>query len=330
MDKGDVAWVPEARGKAVKVISALLKHLPATEQYRVIFIRRNIDEILASQRKMLIRRGEDPDKQDDAQMKVLFEKHVRGVEQWLAGRGNVRTLYVHYSDMLGDPRPQIERVNAFLGGKLDTAQMAEVVDPARVGITGCSYGGYFTLQSLATYPNTYSVGNAQCSLNDMMYEFNFGWSPFLAYLIGDTPTGNPAEYIKDSPTYNAYKIESPLLIFHGTMDFLFFEHLTNVHDQVKANGVDARFFRPIGYGHGIGGVTDPLTNRPVPNAGPMGQRFAFQLQLDWFRKHLGLTPSLAFDAAAARRYARLRQVSPLEGLAPRLTIPGLPAHLEVR
>ena len=54
MDKGDVAWVAEARGKAVKVISALLKHLPADEQYRVIFIRRNIDEILASQRKMLI------------------------------------------------------------------------------------------------------------------------------------------------------------------------------------------------------------------------------------------------------------------------------------
>ena len=130
MDKGDTAWVPEARGKAVKVISALLKHLPATEQYRVIFIRRNIDEILASQRKMLIRRGEDPDKQDDAQMKVLFEKHVRGVEAWLAERRNVRTLYVHYSDMLGDPRPQIERVNAFLGGKLDTARMAEVVDPA--------------------------------------------------------------------------------------------------------------------------------------------------------------------------------------------------------
>ena len=130
MDKGDTAWVPDARGKAVKVISALLKHLPANEQYRVIFIRRNIDEILASQRKMLIRRGEDPDKQDDAQMKVLFEKHVRGVEAWLAERRNVRTLYVHYSDMLGDPRPQIERVNAFLGGKLDTARMAEVVDPA--------------------------------------------------------------------------------------------------------------------------------------------------------------------------------------------------------
>lgn len=130
MDKGDTGWVPEARGKAVKVISALLKFLPTTEEYRVIFIRRNIDEILASQRKMLIHRGEDPDRQDDAQMKVLFEKHLRSVEEWLASRRNVRTLYVHYSDMLGNPKPQIERVNAFLGGKLDTARMAEVVDPA--------------------------------------------------------------------------------------------------------------------------------------------------------------------------------------------------------
>ena len=129
MDKGDVAWVPEARGKAVKIISALLKYLPADERYRVIFIRRDIDEILASQRKMLIHRGEDPDKQDDAQMKRLFEKHVRQVEEWLAAQKHIQTLYVHYSDMLGNPGPQIERVNTFLGGKLDPARMAEVVDP---------------------------------------------------------------------------------------------------------------------------------------------------------------------------------------------------------
>ena len=129
MDKGDTAWVPEARGKVVKVISALLKYLPSSEKYRVVFIRRQIDEILASQRKMLIHRGEDPDKQDDAQMKVLFEKHVRQVEEWLRSQPNVQTLYVHYSDMVGNPQPQIERVNTFLGGQLNTQAMAEVVDP---------------------------------------------------------------------------------------------------------------------------------------------------------------------------------------------------------
>jgi hypothetical protein len=129
LDKGDTAWLPEARGKVVKVISALLKHLPPGEQYRVIFVRRHMSEILASQRKMLVHRGEDPDKQDDAQMAMLFEKHVRQVEEWLRNQPNVRTLYVHYSDVLSDPLPQIAQIDAFLGGQLDTRAMAEVIDP---------------------------------------------------------------------------------------------------------------------------------------------------------------------------------------------------------
>lgn len=129
LDKGDTAWLPKARGMAVKVISALLQHLPAGYSYRVVFIRRNIDEILASQRKMLVRRGEDPDKVDDAQMAALFEKHVRQVESWLAQQPNIRTLYLHYSDILGDPLPRIAEVNAFLDGRLDEAAMAEVVEP---------------------------------------------------------------------------------------------------------------------------------------------------------------------------------------------------------
>ena len=129
MDKGDTAWVPDARGKAVKVISALLKYLPTTEQYRVIFIRRNIDEILASQRKMLINRGEDPDKMDDAQMTMLFENHVRQVESWLAQQPNIEVLYVHYSDVMADPLTAINSMGRFLGRDLDVRAMAEVVDP---------------------------------------------------------------------------------------------------------------------------------------------------------------------------------------------------------
>lgn len=130
LDKGDTAWLPEARGKVVKVISALLKHLPPSEQYRVIFVRRNMNEILASQRKMLINRGEDPDKQDDAQMAILFEKHLSQVESWLAAQPNIKVLYLQYSDILSNPLPEIEKLNAFLGGSLDTARMAEAVDPA--------------------------------------------------------------------------------------------------------------------------------------------------------------------------------------------------------
>lgn len=129
MDKGDIDWVPTAKGKVVKVISALLKYLPGDQPYRVVFVRRNMPEILASQRKMLIRRGEDPNKMDDEQMAMLFEKHVKQVEAWLAAQPNIRTLYVHYSDVLANPQPQIATINDFLGGTLNTGRMAEVVDP---------------------------------------------------------------------------------------------------------------------------------------------------------------------------------------------------------
>ncbi|MBP6016177.1 MAG: sulfotransferase [Candidatus Promineofilum sp.] len=129
MDQGDTEWVVDARGKVIKVISALLKHLPPGEQYRVIFVRRNMPEILASQRKMLIRRGEDPDKMNDAQMAMLFEKHLKQIDEWLRAQPNFRVLYVHYSEVLADPRPHIAKINDFLGGTLDAAGMAEMIDP---------------------------------------------------------------------------------------------------------------------------------------------------------------------------------------------------------
>lgn len=129
MDKGDTGWMNQAQGKVVKVISALLKHLPAGYNYQVIFLRRHMSEILASQRKMLINRGEDPDKMDDAQMTMLFENHVRQVENWLAQQPNIEVLYVHYSDVMADPLTAINSMGRFLGRDLDVRAMAEVVDP---------------------------------------------------------------------------------------------------------------------------------------------------------------------------------------------------------
>ena len=56
----DRNWLPEARGKAVKIISELLKYLPETQTYRIIFLRRALEEVLASQDRMLVRRGVQP------------------------------------------------------------------------------------------------------------------------------------------------------------------------------------------------------------------------------------------------------------------------------
>ena len=129
LDKGDTAWLSEAQGKAVKVITALLKHLPADRQYRVLMMRRNMAEILASQRKMLENRGEDAGTMDDDKMAELFGKHLQSVEQWLHAQANMAVLDVDYGDVLSDPIPQIDRINSFLDGRLDEVKMAAVIDP---------------------------------------------------------------------------------------------------------------------------------------------------------------------------------------------------------
>jgi hypothetical protein len=125
----DKAWLEEARGKVVKMIAALLKHLPPDYDYRVIFMRRKLDEVLASQRQMLVRRGEPTDAISDERMANLFGRHVKQVEAWLAEQPNVEVLYVDYGQALADPASQAQRVNRFLDGGLDEAAMARVVDP---------------------------------------------------------------------------------------------------------------------------------------------------------------------------------------------------------
>ena len=130
LDKGDTEWLPQAEGKVVKVISALLRHLPGDNyRYKVIFMRRHMPEILASQRKMLVHRGEEADRMDDERMADLFAKHLRDVEQWLAQAENVDVHYVHYSDALQDPQTTAERVAQFLGRDLNVERMVGVVDP---------------------------------------------------------------------------------------------------------------------------------------------------------------------------------------------------------
>src|SRR5512136_1126708 len=119
LPKGDVAWLPDAEGKAVKVIAALLPSLPDGYHYRVIFMQRAMAEVLASQRQMLIRRGEDPNKIPDDMLAKLFEKHLKQVNDWVSQQPHVERLDVNYNEMLKDPQPFVEQIDAFLGNQLD-------------------------------------------------------------------------------------------------------------------------------------------------------------------------------------------------------------------
>ena len=128
----DKDWLPLAQGRAVKVISFLLTELPPDRAYRVVFIRRALSEVLASQRAMLARRDipvADP-AADDRRMGALYRKHLWQAEGWLAVQPNIRTLYVDHRSAIAHPADTARAVAEFLGGSLDVEAMAAAVDPA--------------------------------------------------------------------------------------------------------------------------------------------------------------------------------------------------------
>ncbi|GMU33810.1 MAG: sulfotransferase family protein [Planctomycetia bacterium] len=128
--KEDKSWLPEACGKVVKMISQLLLDLP-TEGYRynVLFMRRAMPEILASQKEMMKRRGTVKDGgPSDEDMANLLNKHVDQVLKWVDQQPCFQLLEVDYNAMLKNSIPHVAAINAFLGGKLDTAAMSAVVD----------------------------------------------------------------------------------------------------------------------------------------------------------------------------------------------------------
>lgn len=123
----DTDWLEQAAGQAVKIISRLLFDLPADFCYKVIFMQRRMDEVLASQRGMLARRGR-PVEADDQKMGKLFRRHLEEVEGWLHRQGHIEVVRINYNETLENPLEQAHKVNRFLRGGLDTAKMAAVVD----------------------------------------------------------------------------------------------------------------------------------------------------------------------------------------------------------
>lgn len=128
--KEDATWIPSTRGKVFKMVSLLLYHLPANERYRIVLMRRDTNEILASERKMLERLGKDANHATDERMADIFRKHLQHLEGWLEQQSHLSVLQVSYNDVVGDPRGPLERVARFMGGGLDVEKMMGVVDPA--------------------------------------------------------------------------------------------------------------------------------------------------------------------------------------------------------
>jgi len=126
--RADQSWLGRARGHAIKVIHLLLRELPADGRftYRVIFMKRPLAEIIASQRVMLERQGKAS--ADEAALMKIYQSQLLQVEQWLAAQPAFSFRLVDYHRVLENPLDVAEEINVFLGGDLDVAAMAGAVD----------------------------------------------------------------------------------------------------------------------------------------------------------------------------------------------------------
>ena len=127
--KRDSSWLDSSTGEAVKMVSMLLYDLPQDRDYFLIFMKRNLDEVIASQKVMLARKGESPSADDD-EMKRLFFKHLSEIETWLAERKNVKIIYINYDEVVKQPLETSENIQKFLGRGLNIGNMINSVDPS--------------------------------------------------------------------------------------------------------------------------------------------------------------------------------------------------------
>jgi hypothetical protein len=126
--KEDVSWLPQVRGKAVKMVSQLLYHLPPTERYSIVFMERDLEEMLVSQEKMLERLGRKAAPRDE--IRRSFNLHLERLHRWLRQQRNMEVLRVSYNNLLEHPEEQTRLVFEFLKGSVDLDRMVNTVDHA--------------------------------------------------------------------------------------------------------------------------------------------------------------------------------------------------------
>lgn len=127
MSAGNVKWLADANGKAVKVISALLEYLPSNYSYKIIFLERDVHEILASQRKMLINRNEK-EMGEETEIEAQIQKHLSAMKPWLVRQPNIEVLFVNYNTLIAKPEPVCEQIREFLELPLNQTRMLAVPD----------------------------------------------------------------------------------------------------------------------------------------------------------------------------------------------------------
>ena len=127
--KKDHSWLDDTPGRVVKMVHLLLYDLPGDRSYRVVFMTRDLGEVVRSQGVMLRRRGTTGASLSPEQLIKAYESQLAKIRQWLDEQPCFATHYTSYNDLMAEPPAAAAAVNAFLGGGLDVDAMLRNVDP---------------------------------------------------------------------------------------------------------------------------------------------------------------------------------------------------------
>jgi hypothetical protein len=128
--RSDSTWLASAGGHAVKVIHMLLQNLPTVHQYDVLFMERDIGEVLKSQATMLARSGRAGASLPPERLAAVYQAQLATTRQWLSDRACFRVHPVRYAELVTQPVQTVDAVRNFLraGSTLDAGAMVAAVD----------------------------------------------------------------------------------------------------------------------------------------------------------------------------------------------------------
>jgi len=119
------SFLKDAEGKVVKIVTPLPLFLDKTLNYRVLFMRRDLEEILHSQEKML---GKDQSSERE-KFKTIYELHLKKTYQFFVSN-NIPYLDISYKELIQNPENELEKIIAFLEIDANWQDLASAVNPS--------------------------------------------------------------------------------------------------------------------------------------------------------------------------------------------------------
>ena len=124
----DSSWIKNVKGKAIKIVSPLLLYLPINYSYKIIFMNRDLDEIVQSQENMLLMKGVKKSQIEPEWLKQIFAKDLKHARTWIQELPNSESLGLSHSILLKNPELELEKIKKFLNINVDLKNAINVID----------------------------------------------------------------------------------------------------------------------------------------------------------------------------------------------------------